>query len=45
MLVALGAVQEMGHALTAFDVMACLHYPYLLLASMLVFIYLIPEKK
>ena len=45
MLVALGAVQEMGHALTAFDVMACLHYPYLLLASMLVFIFLVPEKK
>ena len=45
MLVALGAVQEVGHALTAFDVMACLHYPYLLLASMLVFIFLLPEKK
>ena len=45
MLVALGAVQEVGHALTAFDVMACLHYPYLLLASMLVFIFLLPDSK
>ncbi len=45
MLVALSAANEMGHGLSAFDVIPNLFYPFLLLVSSLVFIYLIPEKK
>ena len=45
MLVALSAANEMGHAVSAFDVIPKLFYPFLLLISSLVFIYLIPEKK
>ena len=45
MLVALSAAAEVGSALTAFDIMPYLFYPYLLLVSSLVFIFLIPERK
>ncbi len=45
MLVALAAVSEMGFALTAFDVIPFLFYPFALLLSSLVFIFLIPERK
>ena len=45
MLVALSAVQMLGAQLSAFEVIAHLFYPMLLLASSLVFIFLIPEKK
>ena len=45
MLVALSAANEMGHSVSAFDVMPYLFYPFLLLVSSLVFIYLIPERK
>ena len=45
MLVALSAANEMGHSVSAFDVMPNLFYPFLLLVSSLVFIYVIPEKK
>lgn len=45
MLVALAAVGEMGFALTAFDVIPFLFYPFALLLSSLVFIFLIPERK
>ena len=45
MLVALSAANEMGHSVSAFDVIPKLFYPFLLLISSLVFIYLIPEKK
>ena len=45
MLVALSAANELGHAVSAFDVIPNLFYPFLLLVSSLVFIYLIPEKK
>ena len=45
MLVAISASAELGHAVSAFDIMPCLIYPYLLLASSLIFIFLVPEKK
>jgi len=44
MLVAISAVQELGHSLTAFQIMPYLFYPYALLISMLVFIFIIPER-
>ena len=44
MLVAISAVAEMGHAITAFEIMQFLFYPYLLFASMMVSIFLIPQK-
>ena len=45
MLVAVSAAVELGHTISAFDVMPYLIYPYLLLVSSLVFIFLIPERK
>ena len=45
MLVALSAVNELGHELSAFDVIPKLFYPALLLVSSLMFIFLIPEKR
>ena len=45
MLVALSAIQEMGHELSAFDVIPKLFYPGLLLVSSLIFIFIIPQKK
>ena len=45
MLVAISATVEMGQEITAFQIMPHLIYPYLLLVSSLVFIYLVPEKK
>ncbi len=45
MLVALSAANEMGHGVSAFEVIPNLFYPFLLLLSSLAFIYLIPEKK
>ncbi len=45
MLVAISAAHELGHSLTAFEIMPFLFYPYTLLISMLVFIFLLPEKK
>ena len=45
MLVALSAVSEMGKALSAFDVIPFLFYPFALLLSSLVFIFCIPERK
>lgn len=44
MLVALSAVNELGHELSAFDVIPNLFYPGMLLISSLIFIFLIPEK-
>ncbi|MBQ6858973.1 MAG: Na+/H+ antiporter NhaC family protein [Clostridia bacterium] len=44
MLVAISTAAEMGVALTAFDIMPNLFYPYLLLVSLLVSIYLVPHK-
>lgn len=45
MLVALAAVSELGHSLSAFDIMPYLVYPFFLLLTSLVFIFVIPEKK
>ena len=38
------AATEMGYSVSAFDIMPNLFYPYLLLVSSLVFIYLVPQK-
>lgn len=45
MLVAISAAAEMGFALSAFSIMRYLFYPYLLLASSLVAIFLVKGKK
>ena len=45
MLLAISACAELGETLTAFEIIPCLFYPYLLLISTLMFISLIPEKK
>ncbi len=44
MLVAISAAVELGCEITAFQIMPHLLYPYLLLVSSLVFIYIIPDK-
>ena len=45
MLVAISAAAEMGHMLSAFDIMQYLFYPYLLLVSSLTAIFLVKEKR
>lgn len=45
MLVAVSAATELGTSVSAFQIMPNLFYPYILLVSSLVFIYLIPDKK
>ena len=45
MLVAISATAEMGIAISAFDIMGYLFYPYLLLVSSLVAIFLVKGKK
>lgn len=45
MLVALSAATGLGATINAFDVLPFLFYPYLLLVSSLIFIFVIPEKK
>ena len=45
MLVAISATQSLGAEVTAFDVMPFLFYPYFLLISSLVFIFIVPDKK
>ncbi len=45
MLVAISAASELGQTVSAFDIMPCLFYPYLLLLSSLVFIFLVPDRK
>ncbi|MBP3655974.1 MAG: Na+/H+ antiporter NhaC family protein [Clostridia bacterium] len=45
MLVAISACAEMGAAISAFDIIPVLYYPYLLLVSSLIAIYVIPAKK
>ena len=44
-LVAISAVTEMGHSITAFQIMRYLFYPYLLFVSCIAAIYLVKEKK
>lgn len=45
MLVAISAANELGYAVSAFDIMPLLFYPFLLLLSSLVFIFFIKDKK
>lgn len=45
MLVAISAAAELGCEISAFDIMPNLFYPYMLLISSLVFIFLLPDKK
>ena len=45
MLVAISTCVTLGHQVNAFQIMPFLFYPYLLLVSSLVFIYIIPERK
>ena len=45
MLVAISAAEGLGHPVSAFQIIPNLFYPFFLLLSSLVFIYLIPEKK
>ena len=45
MLVAISACSEMGVQISAFDIMGYLFYPYLLLVSSLVAIFIVGEKK
>ncbi len=45
MLVAISAAAELGYGLSAFDIMPYLIYPYMLLISSLVFIFVLPERK
>ncbi len=44
MLVAITAANELGHTVSAFDIIPLLFYPFMLLISSLIFIYLIPGK-
>jgi len=45
MLVALAAANSLGHKLSAFSVIPYLFYPFMLLISSLLFIFVIPERK
>ena len=45
MLVALSAAAELGYEISAFEVIPNLFYPFLLLISSLLFIFVIPERK
>lgn len=45
MLVALSAANELGYEVSAFDIIPKLFYPFMLLISSLLFIFVIPEKK
>ena len=45
MLVAISAANELGYAVSAFDIIPLLFYPFLLLVSSLVFIFVIKDKK
>ncbi len=45
MLVAISAASELGYAVSAFQIIPLLFYPFLLLLSSIAFIFLVPEKK
>ena len=45
MLVAVSAAVELGAEVSAFDILPCLYYPYMLLVSSLIFIFLVPDKE
>lgn len=44
MLIAISAATELGYEVSAFDIIPNLFYPYMLLISSLVFIFLLPER-
>ena len=44
-LVAISACSELGYAISAFDIIPNLFYPFLLLISSLIFIFVIPDRK
>ena len=44
MLVAIAAVSSLGYDISAFEILPCLFYPFLLLISSLIFIFVIPER-
>lgn len=44
MLIAVSASAELGYEISAFDIIPNLYYPYMLLFSSLVFIFILPEK-
>ncbi|MBQ7926131.1 MAG: Na+/H+ antiporter NhaC family protein [Lachnospiraceae bacterium] len=45
MLVAISAATELGQEVSAFQIMPYLYYPFILLLSSLIFIFLLPERK
>lgn len=45
MLVAISAAAELGQEVSAFQIMPYLYYPFILLLSSLIFIFLLPERK
>lgn len=45
LLVAISACSELGYAISAFDIIPNLFYPFLLLVSSLIFIFVIPDRK
>ena len=45
MLVAVSVAAELGSAVSAFEIIPNLFYPYMLLLSSLIFVFLVPEKK
>lgn len=45
MLVAVSAAVELGAEVSAFDILPNLYYPYMLLISSLIFIFIVPDKK
>lgn len=45
MLVAVSAAAELGYTVSAFQIMPLLFYPFLLLLSSLVFIFVVPDKR
>ena len=45
MLVAVSAVNEMGHSISAFQIIPNLFYPFMLLISSLIFIFVIPDRQ
>ena len=45
MLVAISAAAELGFDVSAFQIMPYLLYPFMLLISSLVFIFILPERK
>ena len=45
MLVAVSAAMELGAEVSAFEILPNLFYPYMLLISSLIFIFIVPDKK